>query len=122
MSGANGPKLYESLSYALKDQITSVLVQSEEPWIPWELCRLCGEENGRVVAGPFFCEAFAITRWIPGLAFKPKLTLQNMAVVVPSDSGLPCAFSEREYVLSLAQSGRRVTRIPATFLDVCTMH
>jgi len=94
------------------------LVQSEEPWIPWELCKLCGEENGRLVAGPFFCEAFTITRWLPGLSFKPKLTLQNMAVVVPSDSGLPCAFSELEYLLSLAQSGRRVKRIPAKFLDV----
>lgn len=112
------PPEVRSKLWALKDQITSVLVQSEEPWIPWELCKLCGEENGRVVVGPFFCEAFAITRWIPGLGFKPKLTLQNMALVVPSDSGLPCAFSEREYLLSLAQSGRRVTRIPATFLDV----
>ncbi len=112
------PPEVQSKLWALKDQITSVLVQSEEPWIPWELCKLCGEENGRVVAGPFFCEAFAITRWLPGLGFKPKLTLQNMAVVVPSDSGLPCAFSEREYLLSLAQSGRRVTGIPARFLDL----
>jgi CHAT domain len=71
-----------------------------------------------VVAGPFFCEAFAITRWIPGLGFKPKLTLRNVAVVVPSDSGLPCAFSEREYLLSLAQNGRQVTGIPARFLDL----
>ncbi|MGI9059979.1 MAG: CHAT domain-containing protein [Ktedonobacteraceae bacterium] len=111
------PELRSKL-WVLKDQITSVLVQSEEPWIPWELCKLCGEENGRLVAGPFFCEAFTITRWLPGLSFKPKLTLQNMAVVVPSDSGLPCAFSELEYLLSLAQSGRRVKRIPAKFLDV----
>ncbi len=106
--------------WALKDQITSVLVQSEEPWIPWELCKLCGEENERVVAGPFFCEAFAITRWMPGLGFKPKLMLQNMAIVVPSDSGLPCASSEREYLLSLVQGNRRVTRIPARFLDLYT--
>ncbi len=106
--------------WALKDQITSVLVQSEEPWIPWELCKLCGEENGRVVAGPFFCEAFAITRWMPGLGLKPKLMLQNMAVVVPSDSGLPCASSEREYLLSLVQGNRRVTHIPARFLDLYT--
>lgn len=112
------PPEIQSKLWSLRDQISSVLVQSEEPWIPWELCKLCGNENGQVLSGPFFCEAFAITRWLPGFGFKPKLTLRNMAVVVPSDSQLPCAFSERDYLLSLAQNGRQVTRIPARFLDL----
>lgn len=112
------PPEIQSKLWSLKDQITSVLVQSEEPWIPWELCKLYGNENGQVVSGPFFCEAFAMTRWIPGFGFKPKLTLHNMAVVVPSDSQLPCAFSELDYLLSLTQEGRQVTRISAQFLDL----
>ncbi len=112
------PPEVQSKLWSLKDQITSVLVQSEEPWIPWELCKLCGNENGQVVAGPFFCQAFAITRWMPGFGFKPHLTLHNMAVVVPSNSQLPYAFSELDYFLSLAQKGKRVTRLPARFLDL----
>jgi hypothetical protein len=104
--------------WELKDQITSVLVQSEEPWIPWELCKLSGRVNGRVVEGPFLCEAFACTRWIPGPGLQSALTLQNMAVVVPSDSRLPFAATERDYLLSLAQGARKVTRIPARFLDL----
>ena len=82
------PYEVRSKLWSLKDQITSVLIQSEEPWIPWELCKLSGMEKGRVVAGPFFCEAFAITRWLPGIGFKPKLTLKNIATVVPSGSQL----------------------------------
>lgn len=105
--------------WELREQITSVLIQSEEPWVPWELCKLSGRVNGRVVEGPFLCEAFACTRWIPGIGLQPAITLQNMAIVVPSDSGLPFASTERDYLLSLAQvGGRQVTRIGAHFLDV----
>lgn len=102
--------------WSLRNQIKSVLIQSEEPWIPWELCKLSGEEDGQIVEGPFFCEAFAITRWIPGLGLKPNLKLQNLALVVPSDSDLPFAAVERDYLLSLAGNGRQVTQVPARFL------
>ncbi len=104
--------------WQLRDHIRSIIVQSEEPWIPWELCRLVGQENGRVVEGPFLCEAFAMTRWLPGLGFKRPLHLTNLALVVPSDSGLPLAADERAYVLSLAGPGRAVTAIEPNFADV----
>jgi hypothetical protein len=113
------PSEVQGKLWELKDQITSVLVQSEEPWIPWELCKLSGRINGRVVDGPFLCEAFACTRWIPGSGgLQPALTLRNMAIVVPSDSRLPFAATERAYLLSLAQGARKVTGIPARFLDL----
>ena len=123
---AKGATLFETvipddlqvLLWSLRHRIQSVQVQSEEPWIPWELCKLQGQENGRVVEGPFLCEAFAVTRWLPEIGLNPTLTLKKMALVVPADSGLPFAASERDYVLSLANGGRQVERIPATFLDV----
>jgi len=112
------PADLQLLLWSLRSRIQSVQVQSEEPWIPWELCKLCGQENGRVVEGPFLCEGFALTRWLPGIALKPHLKLKNLAVVVPADSSLAFAASERDYILSLANGGRQVRRIPATFLDV----
>lgn len=112
------PADLQVLLWSLRDRIKSVQVQSEESWIPWELCKLQGKQNGRVVEGPFFCEAFALTRWLPEIGFKPILTLKKMALVVPSDSGLPLAASERDYMMSLAQGGRQVDRIPATFLEL----
>ena len=107
---AKGSMLFEKLLptdlqvllWQLRDRIKVVQVQSEEPWIPWELCKLQGREDGRVVEGPFLCEAFAMTRWLPGIGFKPNLSLKNMALVLPRDSGLPMATSEGEYVSSLA--------------------
>jgi hypothetical protein len=124
---AKGMSLFETVIpeslrdeiWRLRGRIRSVQVQSEEPWIPWELCKMSGDENGRVVEGPFFCEAFSITRWLPGVPLKRSLSLKNVALVVPRDSGLAYAQAERNYILSLASVGSsRVTQIPATFLDV----
>ena len=101
--------------WAVRDRISSIIVQSEEPWIPWELCRLTGREGGRVVDGPFLCEAYTITRWLPGVGFKRPLSLRNLALVVPDDSGLPLSAAEKAYVRSLGAGRRKVTEVPATF-------
>jgi hypothetical protein len=125
---AKGANLYEQLVpedlrtilWRLRTRITSVQVQSEEPWIPWELCKLFGtpDQGGEIEEGPFFCEAFQLTRWIPGLAQIPQLRMKKLAVVVPDDSGLSFAAPERAYLLSLKSAERDVEPIPATFLDV----
>jgi len=112
------PADLQLLLWSLRSRIQTVQVQSEEPWIPWELCKLCGQENGKVIEGPFLCEGFALTRWFPGIGLKPRLKLKHLAVVVPTDSGLAFAVNERDYILSLTDSRRQVKRIPATFLDV----
>jgi len=124
---AKGSNLFESvlpedlqlLLWKFRERIHSVQVQSEEPWIPWELCKLSGkDEDGRVVEGPFFCEAFAITRWIPPTPFKPSLKLKNMAIVVPPDSGLAFAKEERDYLLSLRGDNRQVNSAPTTSIEL----
>lgn len=112
------PQDLQVLLWSLRNQIQSVQVQSVEPDIPWELCKLQGKDNSRVIDGPFFCETFAITRCLDGIAPKPALSLKKLALVIPKDSGLPFAASERDYMFSLEDGGRKVERIPATFLDV----
>jgi hypothetical protein len=104
--------------WAVRDRIGSVVVQSEEPWIPWELCKLTGRDGDRVVEGPFLCEAYAITRWLPGTGFKRPLRITKLALVVPADSTLPLAPAERDYVLSLATATREVTSVAATYASV----
>lgn len=112
------PDDLQVLLWSLRDQIRTIQIDSDEPWIPWELLKLQGRENGRIVEGPFFAEAWAVTRWRPGLARRTSLKLGNMALVVPDDSRLKYANTERDYVLSLGAGGRKVTRVPANFLDV----
>jgi hypothetical protein len=91
-----------------------VHIQSEEPWIPWELIKLSGDDGtGMIVEGGFLCEEFEVTRWVPGLGYKPDLTLNDIGVVTPSDSGLSAAVPERDALLALAAPQRRVTPIDA---------
>jgi hypothetical protein len=123
--GARGDLLFKTLPQELRlllwnqrQRIHTVQIQSQEPWIPWELCRLQGRDDNRIQSGEFFAEAFAITRWLPDLADKPKLTLRKLALVVPERSGLKHAPSEKKYMLSLSGSERRVECIPANRDDV----
>jgi hypothetical protein len=112
------PEDLQVLLWSLRQRIRCIEVQSEEPWIPWELCKLYGMEEGRVVEGPFLCEAFDITRWEPGIGRQPALALRNIALVAPRDSELPFSGSESDYVLGLADAERQATRIPANSVDV----
>lgn len=112
------PEPLQALLWELRERVTSLEIHSQEAWIPWELCRLTGRENGIVVPGPFFCEAFEITRWIPGIARQPRLTLDNLAVVAPRGSALSAVDDEVAYLLSLQADGRTVREVPARFMDV----
>lgn len=112
------PEDLRAVLWSLRGRISSVQIQSDEPWIPWELCKLFGREGKRIVDGPFFCEAFSITRWLPVLANKYTFSLRNVALVVPQGSGLQYAEQECDYLLSLSTGDRRMTRIRASFEDV----
>lgn len=112
------PQDLQELLWTQRQNIHTVQIQSQEPWIPWELCRLRGWDNGRIRSGEFFAEAFAITRWLPGPADKLTLVMRKLALVVPTTSGLAHAPCEKEYMLSLGDGERTVTCIPANRDDV----
>lgn len=46
-----------------KDRIRSVMIYSDEPWLPWELCRMHTANQ----EGFFFCEKFNVSRWLTGI-------------------------------------------------------
>lgn len=103
----------------LRGRVRSLLIQSDDPWIPWEILCVPETPGGEAADGPFLCEAFALTRWLGGTGQTRWLPLQRLAVVVPRDSGLPQAEGEYEDLLALARDGaRRIERIPARVGDL----
>ncbi len=113
------PEDLKKVMWRVRDRIQSLIIQSEEPWIPWELCRMSGEDaDGMIEEGPFLCEQYIISRWNPEEAFKQPLSLKETALVVPQDSGLAFAQAERDMILSFKSGERNVTPIPATPADV----
>jgi hypothetical protein len=117
------PPELRKLLWRLRECINSVFIQSDEPWIPWELCRLSGEANGRIEEGDFWCGAFAMSRWIRSIDHQPikvseNLTLNRIATVVPTNSELSCAEKEKQYLLSLGNESRTVNVIRARFMEL----
>lgn len=116
------PELRQRL-WGLRQRIGSVFIQSDEPWIPWELCRLSGEVNGKIEEENFWCENFALSRWIrtinrQSIKVSEELTLNRIATVVPTNSGLPYAAEEEQFLSGLNQGSRKVYPIPARFMEL----
>jgi hypothetical protein len=112
------PRELGEILWRLRDRVLTLQISSDEPWIPWELCRLTGEENGEVVEDDFFCARFQVTRWVAGVPLRRRLSLKNVALVAPRDSGLAAVAAERAYFGGLAARGTTVTAVPATALEV----
>ena len=82
------------------------------------MCKFQEKGGNKTIEGPFFCEAFAMIRWIPGIAGKPALKQNNIGIIVPDDSGLPESPDEKKFIMSLANGNRKVDVIPAETLEV----
>ena len=121
-----GSDLYESLVPPdlqdvlwNSDRVRSLLVQTEEPWIPWELCRMTVRRpNGSTEARGYLCELYDMSRWLPGVPPKTDLHASRVAVIAPRDSGLPSATNEVEMLAGLSASGPSVERLKATYESV----
>lgn len=110
------PEELQQLVWSLRSEIRSVQIYSDELWIPWELCRLTGRDNGgRIAEDGFFCERFAIGRW-HSKGTPPPIAAGPTALVVPADSGLDQAARERDDLLQLSR-GRMVT-VEASYSEV----
>lgn len=101
------------LLWTLPQRVSTLELRSEEPWIPWELLRLRRPDDGR--AGPFLCEAVAMTRWLEGKPSALELPLRRLAVVA-SRAGDPMACrDELADLLRRANADRSVQQVPAHF-------
>lgn len=105
------PNDLQEVLWSLRGKIKTVLIQSDEGIIPWELFKFSRKGE----RGPFFCEEFALSRWITGYEPKLEFPLENVAWI--STRGADSAdFGDDPQRLEAL--GHSVTKIPATFLKV----
>ena len=123
-----GAGLYEELIperlaarlWAIRDQVETFHVNSDESWIPWELMKL-SSPDGTSVDRLFLAERFVLTRWLPVERYSPEqeISVRKLAAVVPRDSGLAWSRNEREMLQALEGPRREVKEIrPARFTQV----
>jgi hypothetical protein len=114
------PRELQDLLWKRRRKAQTLLIQSDEPYIPWEIAKLQSHDGaGRAVQGQFLCEAFAITRWVRGHPHQIHLPIQKLALVIPRASGLKGAVAEQKEIRRLAERhGREVTDVEPTFPSV----
>lgn len=110
------PNKLRHLLWNLRASVHTVLIVSDEVWIPWELLRFQNPTSPE--SGFFLVEAFGVTRWLLGVTPTLELPLRRIALVAPRDSGLPNVVAEREWIKALHGPNREVIDIPALFAEV----
>lgn len=107
------PRKLRGLLWDLRDHNYSLQIETDEPWIPWELCKMDGQAQNGYRSGPFLCEAFDMTRWYVGVPTYTQLSLQKVAMVVPQMTALPDAQQESIQLSDLLAQTVRVDHVPA---------
>ena len=102
-----------ALLWRLQYRVTSLLLISDEPWIPWELIWLEDPAGGG--SGRFLCEAFALARWLPGSTPCLELPLRRMAVVASEAGGAEAVAEERRFLERQQGVERSVSIVPSRF-------
>jgi hypothetical protein len=107
-----GTNLYEALfSDELKQEFAqfraepagqrSLLIISDDPWIPWEMARPAGiDASGRTYVDPPLCETFRLARWLAGPGAPDQVVMQHGVWVAPTDN-LQAAKIESDYFADL---------------------
>ncbi len=90
----------------------SLLITSDEPWIPWEMVRpVESDENGNVLYDdPHLCEMFRVSRWLAGRGAPDQVRVRQGAWVAPPDN-LQAARLEQEYFAQLHRQQWEITMV-----------
>lgn len=90
-----------------RSSVHSLLIVSDEPWIPWEMVKPFDDE-GEVLDDPFFAEGFELTRWLTSKRAFPGDISVHALVCVTGPGHLPLASQEKDLVTHLSVSSKGV--------------
>ncbi len=85
-----------------KDRVQIIQITTSEPWIPWEMVKpIEFAADGTPIDEPYWCERFAISRWLAGGAAADHLAVDRVRPVVPP-SNLDATKRELSFLESLS--------------------
>jgi hypothetical protein len=92
-----------------RDDIQTVLVVSDEPWVCWEMLRPWRRVGRKSVEDPHWCERFLLGRWLAGGTPPAILPRGQVAAIAPWDMNI----STEAEVQMLQRLGMPIERVPA---------
>lgn len=107
------PELLKQEYWKLKSHVKSVLITSEEPWIPWEMLKPYRyNDDGDQENDLFWCQQFAISRWLSGAgAMKDELDIKTSRSIAPTPVNLPSVKEEVAFLEQLSGLRPSVTSL-----------
>ena len=98
------PSDFQEFFWNNKENIQSIQVISQEPWIPWEIIKPWkSSDDGPNIEDDFLCVKYAFTRWLENIPIKKKTKIEKIKLVVPTDTGLPAAINEYKWIKQFAR-------------------
>ncbi|NOZ28897.1 MAG: CHAT domain-containing protein [Chloroflexi bacterium] len=90
--------------WRFKPHVQSILITSDEPWIPWEIMKPYRyDDEGEREDDPFWCQQFAISRWLSGPGTADLLPTGAARPVAPARVNLPSVQEEVAFISQLDQ-------------------
>ncbi len=74
--------------WQFKSVVKSLLITSDEPWIPWEMIKPYRFNNGKEEQDLFWCEQFALSRWLSGPGTADDFPAELLLTVAPTNTNL----------------------------------
>jgi CHAT domain len=87
--------------WQFKGNVKSLLITSDEPWVPWEMIKPYRHVNGKEEQDLFWCQQFSMSRWLSGPSTADDLAANVVLSVAPSQSNLSSAQEEMIFLTEL---------------------
>jgi hypothetical protein len=89
---------------SFRETVRTILIISDEPWIPWEMTKPYDDGGQEIIDDDFLCVRFQVTRWLSGDS-TPAVEIQvSRLACILVEANLPQARRERDRVMALAAS------------------
>jgi len=96
--------------WKFKSRVKSVLITSEEPWIPWEMLKPYRDnDKGEQENDVFWCQQFAFSRWLSGAGMADELDIKTTRSIAPLQVNLPSVKEEMAFLEQLSGLRANVT-------------
>ena len=85
--------------WRFRDKVKSLLITSDEPWVPWEMVKPYRfDDEDRREDAPFWCQQFDLSRWLAGPGAVDRLPTGVARPVAPAQVDLVFVREEVEFI------------------------
>ena len=100
--------------WKFKDRVKSLMINSDEPWIPWEMLKpfRVNDENVRE-DDLFWCQQFSVSRWLSGAGTIGEFDIKTVRPMAPRQENLPSLKDEMTFLEQLSSLRPNINSLAA---------